>query len=398
MIIKSFTGESTREVMKLVRSEMGGDAVVLKTRQLKDKNGAARVEITACMERHTVSQAATILHDRPEKVKNRLPAEVIVQEASPLSLVVPNSAPIEEEGNEMDISAPEISETPVMVSPSTPDIMERLSSLEQKLEQLIHLNLVSPGGPTLARRFLPIASILKGADLPPDFVADFFISCCDKYDESEDLMEYTHRELVDTLAGMMTPSISFAPGDRVMFFGHPGVGKSSVMGKLAAQLVTHEKQKVKLAGLDFQKVAAYDELAIYADLLNLEITSATEDDDEAVILIDTPAVPGDQQKQIALKKMVTEAEATHRIAVLSALMRTSDLTNLANQLESFAPTHIAVTMLDMTHRWGVIVAAARALQVPIVFLCENPGGVGTIKAPDPDRLARTLLGEEISHE
>ncbi len=63
-----------------------------------------------------------------------------------------------------------------------------------------------------------------------------------------------------------------------------------------------------------------------------------------------------------------------------------------------APTHIAVTMLDMTRRWGAIIAAARVLQVPVVFLSDGPGGVGTIKVPDPDRLARTLLGREISHE
>lgn len=398
MIIKSFTGESTKDVMKLVRREMGGDAVVLKTRQLKNQSGSTQVEITACMERHTVSEANTILQQRP-KPENRLPAEVVEQTASPLPPVTPDAVSMEEPVDQTSIGLPNDKETPVVVDPPAPDIAERLNGLEQKVDRLLRQNLVSPGGPTLARKFHPIATILKGADVPEEFIADFFLSRLDNYDDAQNLMEFTYRELVTSLAEMMTPSLSLSSGDRVMFFGFPGTGKSSVMGKLAAQLVTQEKQQVKLAGLDFQKVAAFEELAVYADLLCLDITDSSEStDSEAVVLIDTPAIPTDAQQRVALEAKMSETETTHRIAVVSALTRTPDLTLLAQQLRPMAPTHIAVTMLDMTRRWGAIVAAARVLQVPVVFLSDGPGGVGTIKAPDPDRLARTLLGQDICHE
>ena len=38
MIIKSFTAESATAAMKMVRKEMGGEAIVLKTRQVVDRH------------------------------------------------------------------------------------------------------------------------------------------------------------------------------------------------------------------------------------------------------------------------------------------------------------------------------------------------------------------------
>ncbi len=50
MIIKSFTAESIAEALKRVRTEMGGDAFVLKTRKFLNVSGLENVEVTACAE------------------------------------------------------------------------------------------------------------------------------------------------------------------------------------------------------------------------------------------------------------------------------------------------------------------------------------------------------------
>ncbi len=50
MIIKSFIAESAGAALKQVRHTMGGDAVVLKTRQVKDARGMAQVEVTALID------------------------------------------------------------------------------------------------------------------------------------------------------------------------------------------------------------------------------------------------------------------------------------------------------------------------------------------------------------
>ncbi|RKX29873.1 MAG: hypothetical protein DRP47_00615 [Candidatus Zixiibacteriota bacterium] len=413
MIIKSFTGESTKAAMKLVRSEMGGQAVVLKTRQVKENNGAARVEITACIEHPTISQAASILKEQTVN-KNRLSADVTIQNTNQDTSSLSDKRKIKEPAHRMQtkkqndkvkgiksakenlIATEKVTENVPISKEVSSGKTDQLSRVEKKLDRLLRMNLVLPGGPTLARKFIPIVSILRDADLPEEFIANFFISCCDKYDTNENIMEFTRRELAVALAEIMIPSLSFKNGDKVMFLGYAGVGKSSVMGKLAAQLVTQRKQKVKLSGLDFQKVAAFEELAIYADLLNLEIAKTDQEDNEdAVILIDTPAIPTNLEKRSVLEKLIGKANATHRIVVFSTLTRTPDITSLARQLKPLAPTHIAFTMLDMTYRWGAVVAVARELGVPVAFLSDSSGGVGPIGVPDPDRFARTILNNEV---
>ncbi len=48
MRIKSYTAESVADALKRIRTELGGEAFVLKTRKLVNPLGMERVEITAC--------------------------------------------------------------------------------------------------------------------------------------------------------------------------------------------------------------------------------------------------------------------------------------------------------------------------------------------------------------
>ena len=55
MIIKTFRAETSAAALKLVKMEMGGDAIVLKTTQSKDAGYKTVFEVTACLENPTVS-------------------------------------------------------------------------------------------------------------------------------------------------------------------------------------------------------------------------------------------------------------------------------------------------------------------------------------------------------
>ena len=63
MIIKSFTADSVAAALKEVRAELGGEAVVLKTRQLVNPGDSNRIEITACLDKPTAAQASVALPD-----------------------------------------------------------------------------------------------------------------------------------------------------------------------------------------------------------------------------------------------------------------------------------------------------------------------------------------------
>ncbi|PWB68692.1 hypothetical protein C3F09_11115, partial [candidate division GN15 bacterium] len=96
MIIKTFTAESMAAALKLVRSELGKESVVLKSREIPASPDGARVEITACTEKPLPTPAApakvvatptrtAVKPFTPAPVTNRLQATAVVPAADPLA-------------------------------------------------------------------------------------------------------------------------------------------------------------------------------------------------------------------------------------------------------------------------------------------------------------------------
>ncbi len=198
--------------------------------------------------------------------------------------------------------------------------------------------------------------------------------------------------------------MSFQSGDRVIFFGPAGSGKSSVMGKLAASLTARHRQKVKLLSLDDCKLAAFDEICSYADILGLEVVpppsadGKPEADNDAVTLIDTPAMPIQREKIQTLKQRIEEIEPVYRFAVFSCLTRSRDVFQISKTLKELNPTHLILTMQDLASCHGTVITAAKATGLKIAFLSDAPGGMGELKIPDPHQLADRLMNVEVSRE
>ena len=380
MIIKSFAAETAAAALKLVRREMGGDAIVLKTRQLAADRNGARVEVTACLEKASAYQSSEIL-------SNRLDAETFSGVTKTLPAPGTDPEPI-------DAAFIERSRT-------APDIYGRLDSMEQKLDRLITAGqpAAQQGEPTV---FDTIRDNLKDADLSDDLIASIIGAAAVHPSAATDSQMAVHELLVPRLAELMEPGLVFVPGDRVVFVGPAGAGKSTVMGKVAAQLTVQAKTKVTLATLDNCKMAATDEVRRYAEVLNASLVDAfefnphTEVISDAVTLIDTPALPARQDALDQLKDAIEAINPTCCVAVFSSQMRTNDALAMAETMQTLMPTHLAVTMTDLTDRFGTAISLADATGWKIAMIGDAPGGIGDIRPPDPDRAARLLLKAEVS--
>lgn len=185
-----------------------------------------------------------------------------------------------------------------------------------------------------------------------------------------------------------TPSI-------VLFIGVNGVGKTTSIGKLAAQLKT-EGKKVLLCAGDTFRAAAADQLEIWADRAGVDIIRQNEGADPGsvlfdalqaakargvdVVLCDTAGRLHNKQNLMnelaKLRKIIAREcpdSVCETLLVLDATTGQNGLVQARTFKETAGLTGIILTKLDGTAKGGIVVAIAQELQVPVKFVGVGEG-------------------------
>ncbi len=379
MIIKSFTAETAATALKKVKEGLGSDAIVLKTTRIPGPGTSTLVEITACLEKPSVGQAS-----------------IALKTGTVDTVQLPTDEPsVGNSHSEGTVLSPASAFDNEVVLPD-----DRLTQLEIKLDRLLSRTVIARSSQQYDKTLEPIVELLKTADIPDDFTSELLENESLTSQQDGALLQVVRELLVNRFASMMEHSFTLKNSDKVVFIGPPGSGKSSVMGKLATQLVVKEKKKVTLAGIEFQKVGAHDELSGYAELLDVPVIENLLDSKKvkAIQLIDCPSLPKDKKTSEKLVSAIEKVQTDYRIAVFSSLMNLDDISIASEHLAKLHPTHVVVTMCDLTKRRGAIITAINACKAKLLFLSDSIGGTGKLKTPDPDYLAREILNMEHSRE
>jgi len=201
----------------------------------------------------------------------------------------------------------------------------------------------------------------------------------------------------------------------ILVIGVNGVGKTTTIGKMAANFIRQGK-KVTLAAADTFRAAAIDQLQIWADRAGADIIKQGEGADPAAVVFDSIASAKAKGSDIIIvdtagrlhnkKNLMAELEKINRIInrelpdsdkeVLLVLDATTGQ-NAVNQTKEFKNaagiTGIVLTKLDGTAKGGVILAIKEELNVPVKYI-----GVGEqiddLQPFEPDEFARALFGAE----
>ena len=185
-----------------------------------------------------------------------------------------------------------------------------------------------------------------------------------------------------------TPSI-------VLFIGVNGVGKTTSIGKLAAQLKA-EGKKVLLCAGDTFRAAAADQLEIWADRAGVDIIRQNEGAAPGsvlfaalqaakargvdVVLCDTAGRLHNKQNLMnelaKLRKIIAREcpdSVCETLLVLDATTGQNGLVQARTFKETAGLTGIILTKLDGTAKGGIVVAIAQELQVPVKFVGVGEG-------------------------
>jgi flagellar biosynthesis protein FlhF len=187
----------------------------------------------------------------------------------------------------------------------------------------------------------------------------------------------------------------------ISFVGPTGVGKTTTIAKIAAELVINQKRPVVLATTDTFKIAAVEQLQTYANILripievcpnaeSLEALGGTLDPD-AVVLIDTAGFgPKDDRKLNELQHILASVRTETHLCV-SAQTRDKDLIDTVRRFRIFSPDYMVVTKLDETSSFGGIFNVTVRSQLPLSYFTMGQRVPEDMEVATKERVADLIL-------
>ena len=185
------------------------------------------------------------------------------------------------------------------------------------------------------------------------------------------------------------------------FVGPTGVGKTTTIAKIAAELVINQRRPVTLATTDTFKIAAVEQLQTYANILRipLEVCPSTESlgalaaslDPEHVVLIDTAGYgPRDERKLVELKETLAGVRTETHLCV-GAMTRDRDLAELVRRFKIFEPDYLVMTKLDETSIFGGIFNICVKSHLPLSYFTMGQRVPEDMEIATKERVADLLL-------
>jgi len=218
----------------------------------------------------------------------------------------------------------------------------------------------------------------------------------DKYLGTEELNKILREEIAGLLAetnvGNETDFV--VPIDKkpyiIMVVGVNGVGKTTTIGKLAAQFHKNGK-KVVLGAADTFRAAAIDQLQIWADRVGVPIVRQEMGSDPASVAFDTLKSAVSQNADVVIidtagrlhnkvnlmneltkiKRVMQKVveDAPHEVLLV---LDGSTGQNAFEQAKEFTKatevTSLAVTKLDGTAKGGVVIGISDQFQIPVKYI------------------------------
>ena len=196
----------------------------------------------------------------------------------------------------------------------------------------------------------------------------------------EDLRSHLPSILEDM--GVMVDGDVFGSGTAriAAFIGCSGVGKTTTIAKLAVLQAKRYKKRVGLITLDNYGIAAIEELRAYAKIIGVPLETAVnitelkhsikKYQDKELIIIDTPGMNPQNERLIReIKGYFENISDLQTHLVLSAPTKEKDLIAIADAFKRMNIHRLLFTKIDESTTCGNMVNLLIRTNIPLSFLC-----------------------------
>jgi flagellar biosynthesis protein FlhF len=404
MNLQTFKASTMAEALAQVKHAMGHDAVILHTRSYQQRMwlGLRRQEIVEI----TAGRGL-----RVQERRRSTPAAAVAQSAPQTRPAAKALAAYGGQPRNLALAGKQILETPGGGTAVMLAIREEMSGLRTMVKDLVS-QVRHNRTPDVPEELFEHYMQLIGSQVA-DEIALEIVKSLHRQMRPEHLhqADYVREKLTEQLEKLLPVTGPIARtktvGPHVVaLIGPTGVGKTTTIAKLAANLKLREKRRVGLITIDTYRIAAIDQLKKYADIIGspLRVVGSPDDLREAVaamsdydfVLIDTAGrSPNDTLKLNELKHFLAVASPDEVHLVLSTTASQSCVELAIDRFGDVRCDRIIFTKLDEAANVGVVLNVVRKVGKSLSYVTTGQDVPDDIEVGRGRKLAQLILGMDL---
>lgn len=407
MKVKRFTAANMQTALRQVTAQLGAEAVIISTKNVSEgievvaaidyqpHNAAIEIERQLRLQQELELSRKQLLqadsHPRDIRMEHALQADVSTHEG----LVAALNKIKNPYAADVPTRKATRAHTPAAVKDS---YQQTLAQVQGELETLKNLMIKHVKSATE-----PVASTTLAAQLRAFCqelgVASAWTNQLISRTKSNNITQAS-KEVLQAMAEELPVSLYkiFERGGMFALVGPTGAGKTTTLGKVAAQFVMrHGASSVALVTLDNYRVAAHDQLRSFARILGVELHIVPPQGDvnallnklshKKLVLVDSAGlVKSDQHFATQLAMLRRTEKKLKKLLVLPLTSHSEGLQENYNSFKLVGLSGCVFTKLDECFNLGAALSIATLARLPITLITDGPHIPDDIHYPNAAKL------------
>lgn len=435
MKVKRYVGETAQEAMQKVRADLGRDAIILNTRKIRRKGLAGifskpLIEVVATIDtdiNNKTAKPAPIAKPNPVNYEsnydapsflNELNANLMQNKQNMQQSKQPVQSAFQAVADETiqleKLQAPTKQASPIndpfekeLKENFSSDQIDEIKAMLSKVYDAVKLDYEGSKLSDITKRYL---EKLERNEVERVIINELKEEIIERLSLDEQQQESIVRSTIyDILGEYIKDPSPFAINHSnkvIIFIGPTGVGKTTTLAKLAANMVLNERKKVGLITSDTYRIAAVEQLKTYSEIINIplsiiyspaEIHNAIKNyHDKDVVLVDTAGRSHKDQYQLMELKSLLKTSADFEIyLVMSATTKFSDCIEIIKSYSFLDDYKLLFTKMDETSNAGLLLNVAYVTKKPIGYVTTGQSVPDDIEIADKKKIINSLIGDNL---